>query len=65
VLLGSFHAIGLNNGVTDKLESSSILIFSIQVKGNYTQKIMLLKQEIHEEEHKRGHYCWLIETGFN
>jgi len=33
----------LSNGVTDTLESSSILIFSIQVKSIYTQKVVLIK----------------------
>jgi hypothetical protein len=29
----------LSNGVTDTLESSTILIYLIQVKGIYTQKV--------------------------
>jgi hypothetical protein len=46
----------LSNGVTDKLESSSILIYLFQVKGTYIQKVFTikrshwLKQEINKEE---------------
>ena len=33
----------LSNGVTDKLESISILIYLIQVKGIHTQKVTVIK----------------------
>jgi hypothetical protein len=33
----------LSTGVTDTLESSSILIYLIQVKGVYTQKVTFIK----------------------
>ena len=38
--ISSFMQLGLNmsNGVTDTLESSSILIYLVQVKGIYTQQ---------------------------
>jgi hypothetical protein len=36
-------AFNLSNGVTDTLESSTILIFLIQVKGIYTQRVTLIK----------------------
>ncbi len=32
----------LSNGVTDKLESISILIYLIQVEGIYTQKVTVI-----------------------
>ncbi len=35
-------AFNLSNGVTDTLESSSILIYFIQVKGIYTLKVTLI-----------------------
>ncbi len=38
----SYNAIGFN-GVTDTLESSSILIYLIQVKGIYTRQNVLIK----------------------
>ncbi len=38
----SYNAIGLN-GVTDTLESSSILIYLIQVNGIYTWQNVLIK----------------------
>ncbi len=43
----------LSNCVTDTLESSSILIYLIQMKGIYTQKVALFKQEINKEEHRK------------
>ncbi len=36
----------LSNGVVDTLESSAILIYLIQVKGIYTQKVTLIKTGI-------------------
>jgi len=41
----------LSNGVTDKVESISILIYLIQVKGIYTQKVTVIKTGINT---KRG-----------
>jgi len=40
-----FVQLGFNfsNGVTDTLESSSMLIYLIQVKGICTQKVLLIK----------------------
>jgi hypothetical protein len=36
-------AFNLSNGVTDRLESSSVLIYLIQVKGIYSQKDEFIK----------------------
>jgi hypothetical protein len=36
-------AFNLSNGVTDTLESSTILIYLIKVKGIYTQRVALIK----------------------
>jgi hypothetical protein len=38
----------LSNGVTDTLESSSVLIYLIWVKGIYTHKVTLIKTKYKE-----------------
>ncbi len=45
IIILSFVQLGFNliNRVTDTLESSSILIYLIHVKGIYTQEITLIK----------------------
>ncbi len=52
-LFGQQFAFNLSNSVTDSLESSTILIYLIQLKGIYTQRLHGLKQEINKR-HKKG-----------
>ncbi len=53
----------LSNGVTDTLESSSILIYLIQVKGIYTKKVTLIKTGIDKKEEALLLINW--KGGFN
>jgi hypothetical protein len=47
----------LSNRVTDTLESSTILIYLIQVKGIYTQRSHWLNRKLIKRGTQRGHYC--------
>jgi hypothetical protein len=63
-----FVQLGLNfgNGVTDTLESSSILIYLIQVKGIYTQKVTLNKTTNLNKQNTKEHImAILIKQVFN
>ncbi len=55
----------LSNGVKDTLESSSILIYLIQVAGIYTRKDTLIKTEVLIKRNTKGAYARLIKMDFN
>jgi hypothetical protein len=46
--------LNLSNGVTDTLESNSLLIYLIQVKGIYTQKVTLVKTRNYRGKQKKA-----------
>ncbi len=47
----------LRNGVTDTVESSSILIYLNMVIGIYTQILTLIKTGVNKEEHQKEAFC--------
>ncbi len=58
-------AFNLSTRVTDKLESSTIVIYSIQVKDIFTKMLHWLKQEINKDEHLRRALLQIKLKGFN